>query len=59
MNPENYCVPHRHRILGQTTRQPLINFETQEPWKYKPLWGLRPDPSCLLKKISVVQTKAA
>ena len=45
---ENYCIPRRHRLLGQTTKQPLSNFELWQPWKYKQLWGLRPDPSCLL-----------
>ena len=49
LNPENYCIPHRHRLLVQTTKQPLSNFDPQKPWKYKQLWGLRPDPSCLKK----------
>ena len=53
-NPENYCIPHRQRLLGETTKQPLSNFEPQEPWKYKQLWGLRTDPSCLLKKCILV-----
>ena len=39
MNPENYCNPHRHRLLSQTTKQPLSNFETQKPWKYQQLCG--------------------
>ena len=25
-NPENYCIPRRHKLLGQTTKQPLSNF---------------------------------
>ena len=36
-------------LLGHTTKQPLCNFEPRKPWKYKQIWGLRPDPSCLLK----------
>ena len=31
-NLENYCIPHRHRLFGQTTKQPLKNFEPQKPW---------------------------
>ena len=27
MNPENYCIPRRHRLLGETTKQTLRNFE--------------------------------
>ena len=42
-----------HKPLGQTTKQPLTNFEHQKPWKYKQLWGLKRDPCCLWKKISV------
>ena len=36
---KNTC---RHRLLGQTTKQPLRNFELQKPLKYKQLegWGL-------------------
>ena len=26
--------PHRHRLLRQTTKQPLSNFEPRKPWKY-------------------------
>ena len=33
--------------LGRTTKQPLSNFEPKIFWKYKQLWELRPDPSCL------------
>ena len=29
-----------HMSLGQITKQPLSNFESQTPWKYKQLWGL-------------------
>ena len=50
LNPENYCISCRHRLLVQTTKQPISNFEHQKPWKRKQLWGLRPDPSCLQKK---------
>ena len=47
LNPENYCIIRRYRLLGQTTQQPLSNFDRQKAWKYKQLWGLRPDPSSL------------
>ena len=43
----NYCIPRRYRLLDQTTKQPLSNFEPKKPWKYEQLWELRPDPSCL------------
>ena len=43
---ENHCIPCRHRLLAQTTKQPSSNSESQKPWKYKQLWGLMPDPSC-------------
>ena len=33
--------------FGRTTKQPLSNFEPWKFWKYKQLWGLGPDPSCL------------
>ena len=26
-------------LLGQTTKQPLCNFEPRKPWKYKQNWG--------------------
>ena len=57
MNLENYCILCRHRSFGQTTKQPLNNFEPQKPWKYKQFWGLGPDPRCL-EKISVRKIKA-
>ena len=52
MSTGDYCIPHRHKFIGQTTKQPLSNFELQKPWKYQQFQGLRPDPSCF-KKISV------
>ena len=30
-SPENYCIPRRHGLIGQTTKQPLSNFEPQKP----------------------------
>ena len=55
MNPENYCVPGWHRLLGQTTKQPLSNLEAQKPWKYKQLWGLKPDlRKCYCEKIALI-----
>ena len=49
MDLENCCIPRRHMFFGQTTKQPLKNFEPQKPWKHKHFWGLRSDPSCLEK----------
>ena len=40
LNLENYCIPYRHRLFCQTTKQPLNKFEPQKRL------GLRPDPSC-------------
>ena len=51
LNPENFFILRRYRLLGQTTKQPLSNFETRQRWKYKQLFGLRPDPSCLEKSV--------
>ena len=31
LNPENYSISRRHRLLGQTTKQPLSNSEPQRP----------------------------
>ena len=33
LNPENYCILCKHRLLNQTAKQPLSNFEP----KYKHL----------------------
>ena len=42
MNPGNYCIFHILRLLGQTTKWLLSNFDTKKTWKYNPLegWGL-------------------
>ena len=34
-------------LFGETTKQPLNNFETWKPRKYKQIGGLEPDSSCL------------
>ena len=39
INFENYCILCMQKLFGQTTKQPLNNFEPQKPWKYKQLWG--------------------
>ena len=57
LNPGNYCISHRHTLHGQTTKQPLSNFELQKSWKYNQLWGLRPDPCCLWKKLYLSNKK--
>ena len=54
---KNYCILHRHSLFGQTTKQPLNNFDPLKPWNYKQFWGLRPDPSWLEKKVSVRKIK--
>ena len=41
--------PRRHRLLGQSTKRPLSNFEHLKPWKYKQRSGQRPDPKFWLK----------
>ena len=46
---ENYCISHRHKLFDQFTKHSLNTFEPQKPWKYKQLWGLKPDP--IIKKI--------
>ena len=51
LKAENYCISRRHRLRDQTNKQPLSNFEPPKSWKYKQLWGLKPDPSCLQKKL--------
>ena len=33
----NYGIPGRHRLLGQTTKQPLSNLDPKKPLKYKQL----------------------
>ena len=35
LNPENYYIPSRNSLLGQTTKQPFSNFEIQKPCNYK------------------------
>ena len=37
LNPENYCIPRRQRLLGQTTKQPLDKFDPRKLRKYKQL----------------------
>ena len=51
LNLEKYRIPHRHMLFCQTSKKPLSNFEPQKLLKYKQLWGLSPDPSCLYKKV--------
>ena len=31
LNSTNYCIPRRHRLLGQSTKHPLSNFEPLKP----------------------------
>ena len=46
-NVENHWNILKTCLIGQTTKQPLSNFEPRKSWKYKQLWGLGPDPSYL------------
>ena len=41
-NAENHWNTLKTCLLGQTTKQPLSNFEPRKSWKYKQLegWGL-------------------
>ena len=34
-------------FFDQATKQSLSNSEPWKPWKYKQIWGLGPEPSCL------------
>ena len=36
-------------LFGQTTKQPLSNFELWKSWNSRQLWGLEPDPGWLQK----------
>ena len=47
LNPASHCNSWRYRLLGQTTKKPLSNFEPRKPWKYKQLSGLSPEHSYL------------
>ena len=37
LNPENYCISSKHRLLVQTTKQPLGNFVHLKFSKHKQL----------------------
>ena len=54
MNPENYRVPRRQRLLGQITEERLSNSEPQKLWKYKQPWGLRPDPKLPCTNLQII-----
>ena len=30
LNPQNYCILRRHRLLGQTTKQTIGSFQTKK-----------------------------
>ena len=52
LNPTNYCIPCKHRLIGQSTKHP---FEPLKPWKYKQLSGQWLDPKFLIKIENFVQ----
>ena len=41
-------------VLSQTSKQLLSNFQPQKPSNYKQIWRLRPDPSCVCKKCTLI-----
>ena len=41
-------------VLIQTSKQLLSNFQPQKPSNYKQIWRLRPDPSCVYKKCTLI-----
>ena len=41
-------------VLIQTSKQLLSNFQPQKPSNYKQIWRLRPDPSCVHKKCTLI-----
>ena len=44
-NAENHWNTLKTCLFGQTTKQPLSDFESWKSWEYKQLWGLGPDGS--------------
>ena len=41
-------------VLSQTSKQLLRNFQFQKPSNLKQIWRLRPDPSCVYKKCTLI-----
>ena len=41
-------------VLSQTSKQLLSKFHLQKPSNYKQIWRLRPDPSCVHKKCTLI-----
>ena len=41
-------------VLNQISIQLLSNFQSQKPSNYKQIWRLRPDPSCVYKKCTLI-----
>ena len=39
LNPENYGIPLRQRLIEQTTKKLLSTFEPPKTWKYKNFEG--------------------
>ena len=41
-------------VLSQTSKQLLSNFQPQKTSNYKQIWRLRPNPSCVYKKCTLI-----
>ena len=46
-NAKNHWNTIKICFFGQTTTHLLRKFELWKPWKYKQIWGLGRDTSCL------------
>ena len=57
LNSENYCIPLRHRLLGQTTIQPLRNSGPQKPESISNFEGRGPTLISNLTILRVVYTE--
>ena len=47
IKPKNLGKTQEKCLFGHTIKQLLSNFEPWKSWKYKQLWELGPNPSCL------------
>ena len=58
MNLENYCIHRRHRLFGQTTKQPFNNFDPKNLENISNFEGLGLILVASKKKISVRMIEA-
>ena len=40
LNSEHYCIPRRHRLLGETTKPTLSNFKPNIKPNFNPACGV-------------------